>query len=115
MLLDHRTYRCKPGTIAQQLKLYEEHGWEVQRRHLGEPLIYAQVETGDVNCYVHVWVYESAADRENRRKGMAADPQWQAYLKLSAAAGNLLSQNNTLLKPTGFFESNARSAGGTSA
>jgi len=110
MLMDHRTYRCQPGTIAAQLKLYEEHGWQVQRKHLGEPLVYAQVETGDVNSYIHVWVYQNAADRESRRKTMAADPDWQAYQKLSAAANNLVSQVNTLLKPTPFFDPDARSA-----
>ena len=108
MLYDVRTYRCHPGTIAAQLKLYEENGWEVQRKHLGEPLIYAQVETGDVNTYLHIWVYDSAADRESRRKDMVADPLWQAFLKKSAAAGNLMSQTNTLVKPTAFFDPGAR-------
>ena len=67
MILDHRTYTCHPGRIKKHMKLYEEHGWEVQRRHLGDPVVYAAVETGDVNSYVHVWVYEDAADRARRR------------------------------------------------
>lgn len=111
MLYDVRTYRCHPGTIAAQFKLYEEHGWQVQRKHLGEPLLHSQVETGDVNSYIHIWVYESAADREIRRKNMAADPQWQIYLKHSAAAGNLIEQTNTLVKPAPFFDPEARSVG----
>ncbi|ASJ74129.1 NIPSNAP family protein [Granulosicoccus antarcticus] len=110
MLYDVRTYRCQPGTIAAQLKLYKEHGWDVQRKHLGEPLVYGQVETGDVNSYIHIWVYESAADRENRRKNMVADPLWQVFLKHSAAAGNLILQTNTLVKPAPFFDPEARSA-----
>jgi len=105
MLYDHRTYVCRPGTIKKHLALYEQHGWPVQRKHLGEPLLYAATETGDVNSYVHVWIYESAADREAKRAGMHADPAWQNYLKLSAEAGYLVAQTNKLLKSTAFFGS----------
>ncbi len=49
MLYDHRTYTCIPGTLKKQMALYEEHGWPIQRRHLGEPLLYGPVETGNVN------------------------------------------------------------------
>jgi hypothetical protein len=103
MLYDHRTYVCRPGTIRAQLALYEQHGWEAQRRHLGEPVMYAITETGNVNSYVHVWAYRDADDRARRRAAMAADPQWLAYLKLSAEAGYLVSQENKLLTPTSFF------------
>ena len=103
MILDHRTYVCHPGRIKPHMKLYEEHGWEVQRRHLGEPLVYGTVETGDVNSYVHVWVFEDAADRARKRKAMTDDPDWQAFLKLSAESGNLASQVNTILTPAPFF------------
>ena len=74
MIFDHRTYTCKAGTIHKQLKLYEEHGWPVQVRHLGEPVLYGITETGPLNTYVHVWVYEDAADRARRRAAMQADP-----------------------------------------
>ena len=103
MILDHRIYTCLPGRIKKHMALYEEHGWETQRKHLGEPVVYGAVETGDVNSYVHVWVYEDAADREKRRTALAADPDWQAYLKLSAESGNLVSQVNSLLTPASFF------------
>ena len=63
MIYDHRTYTCRPGTIKKHLELYLEHGWEPQTRNLGKPLLYAMTETGDPNSYVHVWVYEDAADR----------------------------------------------------
>ena len=54
MLLDVRTYRCKPGTIAAHLKLYEEHGKAPQFRCLGEPLCYLKGESGDPNEYIHI-------------------------------------------------------------
>lgn len=109
MILDHRTYTCHPGRIKKHMKLYEEFGWEAQRRHLGEPIVYAAVETGDVNSYVHIWVYEDAADRAKKRAAMAADPEWQNFLKLSAESGNLASQVNTILTPAPFFGTPAKS------
>jgi hypothetical protein len=104
MIFDHRTYTCRPGTIKKHLKLYAEHGFGPQSRHLGKPLLYGIVETGDVNSYVHVWVYKDAADRAARRGAMAADPEWQAFLKLSAEAGNLVSQVNQIISPTEFYD-----------
>ncbi|MGJ8546185.1 MAG: NIPSNAP family protein [Sulfitobacter sp.] len=103
MLYDHRTYICRPGTIRKHLALYEQYGWAAQQRILGECLAYAQVETGDVNSFVHIWVYQDAADRAQRRSALAADPEWQAYLQKSAEAGYLISQQNKLLTPAPFF------------
>lgn len=99
MIYDHRTYCCRPGTIKKHLALYAEFGFPAQRRILGEPVIYAQVETGDVNSFVHIWAYKDPADRAARRAQMAADPEWQAYLKKSAEAGYLVSQTNKILMP----------------
>lgn len=102
MLFDHRTYTCRAGTIKLHLALYEEHGYQVQSKHLGIPILYASTETGDVNSYVHIWVYENAADREAKRAALAADPDWAAYLKKSREAGYLVSQENKLLAPVSF-------------
>lgn len=104
MIFDHRTYTCRPGTIKRHMALYEEHGWAAQTRHLGRPVLYGAVETGDVNNYVHVWAYADAADRAAKRAALQADPDWQAYLKLSAEAGYLVAQVNTILTPAPFFE-----------
>ncbi|WP_417243803.1 NIPSNAP family protein [Celeribacter sp.] len=104
MIYDHRTYTCRPGTIKKHMKLYEEFGWEPQSRHLGYPAVYAATETGDVNSYVHIWVYKDAADRAAKRAAMAADPEWQVFLKKSSEAGNLVSQVNKILTPAPFFK-----------
>ena len=103
MIFDHRTYTYRPGTIAKQLALYKEHGWEPQTRNLGQPYLYAQTETGDPNAFIHIWAYEDAADRAKRRAAMAADPDWQKYLKLNAEAGYLVKQRNMILMPAPFF------------
>ena len=38
MLIDHRTYTLRPGTLRKQLALYEKHGLAAQKRYFGEPL-----------------------------------------------------------------------------
>ena len=103
MLLDVRTYRCRPGTIKKHLELYEKMGKGPQSRHLGQPLAYLMTETGDPNEYVHIWVYQDAADRERRRAAMQADPEWVAYTQESAKLGALEHQNNKLMRPVDFF------------
>jgi hypothetical protein len=104
MIYDHRTYICRPGTIKKQMALYAEHGYAPQRRHLGEPVMYAAVETGNVNSYVHVWGYKDAADRATKRAAMGADPEWLNFTKRSAEAGYLVEQVNTIMTPAPFFD-----------
>jgi len=102
MLLDHRTYSVRPGTLPKQLALYEKHGFAVQKRHFGEPLAWLVAESGDVNSYVHIWVYESAEDRNRKRTALYADPEWLAYIEKNAEAGYLLSQESKLMSPAPF-------------
>jgi hypothetical protein len=104
MLFDHRTYTVRAGTLQKHLELYREFGWPVQKRHLGEPVLYAVTETGPLNTYVHVWAYQDAADRARKRAAMQADPEWIAYVKRSNEAGYLLSQENKLMTEAPFFQ-----------
>ena len=104
MLFDHRTYKCKPGTIAQHLKIYEDHGFAVQRKHLGDPFAYMVTESGEMNTYVHIWAYKDAADRATKRAAMMADPGWHAYLKLSGEAGFLVEQTTKLMTDVKFMK-----------
>lgn len=102
MLVDHRTYTVKPGKMKTQLEIYEKYGFPVQVKHIGQPIAYLMAESGDLNKLVHLWAYESAADREQRRAAMMKDPDWQVYLKESAAAGCLDEQKTSLMVPVGF-------------
>ncbi|HAD36222.1 MAG TPA: NIPSNAP family protein [Gammaproteobacteria bacterium] len=103
MIFDHRTYTVKAGTIKKQLELYEEHGWAVQTRHLGHPIVYAGTEVGNVNSYVHIWAYADVTDRARKRASMQADPGWQKYLQISAEAGCLIAQENQILVSVPFY------------
>jgi hypothetical protein len=102
MLLDHRTYTVRVGTLKKQLALYEKYGLAVQKRHYGEPLAWLVSETGDVNSYVHIWVYEDAADRNRKRTALFNDPEWLAYLEKSGEAGYVIKQESKLMSPAPF-------------
>lgn len=103
MIYDLRTYTCRAGTINLHLELYGREGFAVQKKHLGEPLLYALTETGPLNTYTHIWVFESHDDRARKRAAMAADPAWREYLKKSAAAGYLIAQENRIVVNVPFF------------
>jgi uncharacterized membrane protein len=102
MLVDHRTYTVKPGTMAKQMAIYQEYGWKAQTRHLGQPLAYLITESGEVNTYVHIWVYKDAADRAAKRAAMQADPEWQVFMQKGAEAGYLIAQRNNLMNDAPF-------------
>ncbi|NQZ30752.1 MAG: NIPSNAP family protein [Oceanospirillaceae bacterium] len=98
MLYDVRIYTTHPGMLKKQLDLYKEHGFATQTKHLGKPFAFLLPETGDINSFTHIWCYENAADREQKRAAMQADPAWHHYLKITADAGLYLSQSNHLMK-----------------
>jgi hypothetical protein len=102
MLVDHRTYTCRAGTLRKQMALYEKYGLAVQKKYFGEPLAWLVAESGDVNSYVHIWVYENAEDRNRKRAAMYADPEWQAYIEKNAETGYLVSQESRLMSPAPF-------------
>jgi hypothetical protein len=102
VLVDHRTYRIKPGRVPAHLELYEKHGLTAQTRHLGSPVAYLFAESGELNTVVHIWGFESAADREQKRAAMFQDPEWQNYMRLNNESGNLVEMKTSLMIPTKF-------------
>ena len=102
MFVDLRTYTMVPGRLRAFLALYETEGLPVQVRHQGQPIGYFTTETGTNNQVVHLWGYQSAADREQRRDALEKDPDWIAYRQKSAASGNVQHQENKLLKSVSF-------------
>lgn len=103
MLLDVRTYRCRVGMLGKHLALYDQLGKGPQTRHLGQPLAFMTTETGNVNEYIHIWVYQNAGDRETRRAALWKDPEWLAYVTESAKLAALESQENRLMTPVSFM------------
>jgi len=102
MIFDLRIYTLQNSKFAAWLKLYEEFGHATQVKHCGEPVFYATTEVGTLNQVVHVWKYESQADRERRRDALMADPAFQAYLAKSRELGAHQHQESRILKSTSF-------------
>jgi len=102
MILEVRTYTAHPGKTAQWLEYYEKHGLPVQEKYLGGLVGFFTSEIGTLNQIVHMWRYESLADREARRGAMAKDPAWHQFLRGQAQPSPLVSQESRILIPTSF-------------
>lgn len=98
MIVDLRTYTLRPGGLAPYLDLYRREGYAVHTSHVGAPLGYYATEIGELNQVVHLWGFESLADRERRRAGLEADPRWMGYRQQMWDAGNVQRQENKILR-----------------
>ncbi len=101
MIVEQRTYTTHPGKWRDYLALYEAEGLQVQKRILGRMVGYYYCEIGVLNQIVHLWAYEDLDERTRRRAELAADPQWQAYVKKMLPL--LQTQESRLLMPAAFF------------
>lgn len=102
MIVEHRTYTFRPGTLPGWLKKYETEGFPIQKQHLGQFVGIFTTEFGNIHQTVMVWTYESFDDRDRRRAAMSADPAWQAYIDSIWAMDAIQSQEVKLLKPASF-------------
>ena len=102
MIVDLRIYTCKPGKMGAFVALYESKAWPLQQKYLGKCLGWYTTVEGALNRVVHLWAYDSQADREARRKAMAADPEWGAYTRAVEDADLLLDMENRIVAPTPF-------------
>jgi len=98
MIIDERTYTVRPGKLADYLGEHLREGLPVMRRHLGDPHAYYTTETGNLNQFVHLWRYDSMAEREARRTALYADPDWLAYRARVGETGWVTHQHNRILK-----------------
>ena len=102
MIIDHRTYTFRPGTMEQWLHKYETEGLPLQKKHLGEFLGLFTTEVGNLHQVVFIWGYESMGDRERRRAAMAADPAWQKFIGEIWALEIIQAQEVRFLRPASF-------------
>jgi len=100
MIVEERTYTVKPGTVQQYYADYDPRGLKIQQRVLGNLIGYFHTEIGPLNKIVHLWGYDSLAERERRRAMLAADPEWQDYLKQSPDI--IVKMENRILVPAPF-------------
>ncbi len=102
MIVEIRTYTAVPGRAGDFLKLYEELALALQQKYLGGLMGYYVTELGELNQIVHLWRYESLADRETRRARLDADPGWAVYKKAFAQLGAIQRQESRIMKPVAF-------------
>lgn len=100
MFYEIRTYRLKNGAIPAYLKIVEEEGIEVQKKHLGELVGYFFSEIGPINEIVHIWAFASLDERDRRRAALMADPAWQAFLPKIRDLIDIA--DNKIMKPARF-------------
>jgi hypothetical protein len=100
MIVDHRVYTLRPGTVQPFLELFEREGLPLYLQYCGKLVGYYVSDSGELNQVIHLWSYESVEDRERRRAALYLDSRWTAFL--DAALPLIVRQESRLLKPTRF-------------
>ena len=100
MIYEHRTYTLHHGTMDTYLERYQTHALPLQIKHLGRLLGFFVSEIGPLNQVVHIWAYESLAEREQRRAALEADPAWTAFKEINR--GSFVHQEVRILRPASF-------------
>ena len=80
MIVEERSYHVYTGKLPELVRLYAEEGTHVQQEHLGNLVGAFTVDVGDVSTIVHLWGYDSYAERERRRALLQADQRWKDFL-----------------------------------
>ncbi|WP_186388993.1 NIPSNAP family protein [Stappia sp. TSB10P1A] len=99
MIVEHRTYTFRPGTVPKWLAKYESDGLPIQKRHLGRFVGLYVSEIGRLHTIVLIWAYHSLADREARRAAMYADPAWQDFIASIWALDAITAQDVMIMTP----------------
>lgn len=102
MIVELRTYTIKPLRTPDFLRVYETYALELQKKHLGNLIGFFVTELGPLNQVVHLWGYESLAERERRRKLMEEDPAWPIYKNAAREVDAVLEQETKILKSVPF-------------
>ena len=102
MIVELRTYTVKPLRTGDFLQLYEQAALPLQQKYLGHLIGFFVSEIGPLNQVVHLWGFESLADRESRRIKMEADPGWSLYRDALRTLDVIVDQESKILKSTVF-------------
>ncbi len=100
MILEERNYTFHPGKVPLFLKMYKAEGLAIHTRHLGRLVGFFTSEIGVLNQVVHMWAYDSMADREARRAKLYTDPEWLVFLP--KCADFIQRMENRILTSTSF-------------
>lgn len=102
MLIEHRTYTLKPLRTAEFIRLYEELALPLQQQYLGHLVGFFTSEVGTLNQVVHLWAFDSLAERERRRAAMEQDPRWAVYREALRTLDVIVHQETEMLRSVPF-------------
>ncbi|RYZ10611.1 MAG: NIPSNAP family protein [Comamonadaceae bacterium] len=102
MIVEQRTYTLKPLRTQEFLALYERAALPLQKQYLGHLVGFFTSEVGPLNQVVHLWAFDSLAERERRRKAMEEDPGWPLYVNALRELDVILAQETKMLRSTAF-------------
>lgn len=102
MLIEHRTYTLKPLRAGDFVKLYEELALPLQLQYLGHLVGFFTTEVGTLNQVVHLWAFDSMAERERRRAEMERDPRWAVYREALRELDVIVHQETQMLRSVAF-------------
>ncbi len=97
MIVEQRTYTLTVGSVAQYMKLYAAEGLGIQRPVLGNLIGWYSTEFGALNQVVHLWGYESFAERERRRAELFKRADWLAFF--AKIRPLIVAQESKILTP----------------
>ena len=80
MIVEERTYHVFTGRLPEVVRMYTDEGTAIQQEHLGHLVGAYTVDVGDVSSIVHLWAYDSYAERERRRALLQGDQRWKDFL-----------------------------------
>ena len=102
MIIEHRTYTVKALRTADFLDLYERAALPLQKKYLGHLVGFFVSEIGPLNEVVHLWAFDSLAEREKRREAMEKDSGWTVYRTELLALDIIVEQETKILKSVSF-------------
>jgi NIPSNAP len=100
MIYEMRTYDVKPGMLNTYLKLFNDVGMPQREPH-NNLVGFWFTEFGELNKVVHIWQYDSLAQRAQLRAELTQNPKW-AQDFLSVAMPMLDRMSSVILNPTAF-------------
>jgi NIPSNAP len=100
MIVEQRDYQVYTGKLGELVGLYEREGIPIQIAHLGNLIGAFTTDVGQLSTYTHLWGYESADERTERRARLQADPGWREFL--GRIQPLIHTQTNRILVPTAF-------------
>lgn len=100
MIVEIRYYKLHIGKLHEYVSLYKGKGFDIQSRHLGQPIGWYTPISDNQNAITHIWQYQDFDDRDLRRKALFEDPEWLQFI---TKTGPLIKEmTNRFVSPISF-------------